>query len=173
MGEEFEVTRDLVVHVKGDTVPVAMTSQLALSGWAGGQAMEWAAPSGEDLTVRASDGFASGFMLWGSNETSDNHTSMTRNQLYYGFATMCLGGWFIDTLTFERYTYASRQAGPLVPLVYKPETPLKFSLTGKWTPEDELDLSGNPRGPNPNVYGYVTRIPSTWSDGYLGVQTFL
>lgn len=136
--------------------------------------MTWTSPyPGEELTVRASTGIANGFMLWGSNEVDDAYTSLTQNQVYYKYGTLCLGGWFIDTLTFERYTYASRQAGPLVPLVYSPETPLRFSLAGKWTPEDEILLSGDPRGSNPNVYGYVTRAPSVWTEGYLGVQTFL
>jgi hypothetical protein len=162
------------VLVKGDTLPVFLDPSLRLSGWSGGQGLQWAVPLAEgELTVKSSTGFASGFMLWGSSETGDQHTTLTQSQIYYRVGTMCLGGWFIDTTTFERYTYASRQAGPLVPIVYQPEMPLRFSLAGKWTPEDEWTLSGDPRGSNSNVYGYVTRAPSSWSDGYLGIQTFL
>lgn len=156
--------------VKGDTLPVFLDPSLRLSGWSGGQGLQWAVPLAEgELTVKSSTGFASGFMLWGSSETGDQHTTLTQSQIYYRVGTMCLGGWFIDTTTFERYTYASRQAGPLVPLVYQREDRLLFGLSGLFTREDEWSLSGDPRAPNTFFSGTVIQPPA--SDGYMLIQT--
>jgi hypothetical protein len=167
---ELPRTRDCIVQVKGDTLPVVVHETLVTSGWLGGQGMSWVPSSRDDLLVGVTDGNACGFMLWGSDETSDQYTAMTRNQPYYRSATMCFGGWQIQTGTYERYTYASRVSGPLVPLVYQSSARLRFSLRGYWTVEDEWSLSGDPRAPNSYYTGYVSQVPSQVSGYYLGVQ---
>ena len=167
---ELARTRDCIVLVKGDTQPVVVGSDLATTGWQGGQGVSWSLTVKDDFLVGPSDGNACGFMLWGSDESSDQYTSMTRNQPYYKFATLCFGGWQIQTRTFEQYTYASRQAGPLVPLTYLPSDRLRFSLRGYWTKEDEWTLSGDLRAPNSYYAGYVSQVPSLLSGYYLGVQ---
>lgn len=167
---ELARTRDCIVLVKGDTQPVVLAASLSLSGWQGGQGVSWTATTKDDFVVGPSDGNSCGFMLWGSDEPSDQFTAMTRNQPYYKYATLCFGGWQIQTRTFETHTYASRQAGPLVPLVYQASDRLRFSLRGYWTKEDEWTLSGDPRAPNSYVVGYVSQIPTALSGYYLGVQ---
>ena len=163
-------TRDCVVLVKGDTFPVVVGDSLVLTGWKGGQGVAWLSTSKDEFIVGPTDGNPCGFILWGSDETSDQFTAMTRNQPYYRFATLCFGGWQLYTTTYERYTYASRQAGPLVSISYNPSDRLFFSLRGYWTKEDEWTLSGDPRAPNPWTSGYVSHVPSTMTGFYLGVQ---
>jgi hypothetical protein len=167
---DFPRTRDCIVLVKGDTIPVVIGESLVSTGWLGGQGVSWVSGSKDDLMVGPTDGNACGFLWWGSDEASDQFTSMTRNQPYYRFGTLCFGGWQIQVRTYEQYTYASRVSGPLVPLVYSPSDRLRFSLRGYWTVEDEWSLSGDLRAPNSYYVGYVSQAPSVSSGYYLGVQ---
>lgn len=167
---ELSRTRDCIIQLKGDTLPVVVADSLVTAGWIGGQGVSWVASSKDEFTVGPTDGNACGFLWWGSDESSDQYTSMTRNQPYYQFATLCFGGWQLQTRAYERYTYASRQLGPLVPLVYSPSDRLRFSLRGYWTKEDEWTLSGDARAPNSYITGYVSQVPSAVSGYYLGVQ---
>jgi len=120
--------RDCIILAKGDAYPVTVDSILATQGWRGGQAVQWVGSSLDEFLVTQSDGYYAGFMLWGSSESGDQLTSMTANQPYYRFGTVGAGGWHILTTTFERYTYASRQSGPFVPIVYHACDRLLFSL---------------------------------------------
>ena len=173
MPEQFR-TRDCVVLVKGDTYPVAISAQAAASGWKGGQAVNWVSSVKDEFAVGLSDGEFGGFMLWGSDESSDQYTAMARNQPSYLFSVMGAGSWVIMTSTYERYTYASRQAaGPLVPITYNFNDSLLFSLRGYFTKEDEWTASGDPRSPNDNFVGYVVQGPQTNSEGYITLQTTL
>jgi hypothetical protein len=167
---EFPRTRDCIVTVKGDTIPVVVGESLVSSGWVGGQGVSWASGSKDELTVGPTDGDACGFLWWGSDESSDQFTSMTRNQPYYRFGTLCFGGWQLQVRAYEQYTYASRQAGPLVSLVYSPSDRLRFSLRGYFTKEDEWAITGDPRGTNTFYVGYVSQVPSPMTAGYIGVQ---
>lgn len=168
---EVARSRDVVVLVKGDTIPVTVGETTALLGWSGGQGVRWTTPSKDEFTVELSDGVNFGFMLWGSDETADQYVSTTRNQAHYRFATVGVGGWHILTSTYERYTWASRQVGPLVPLTFVESDRLVFSLRGYWTTEDEWALSGDPRAPNDRFAGVVTQAPGPTS--FLGIQTQL
>jgi hypothetical protein len=167
---ELPRSRDCVVLVKGDTLPVVVGEDLAVSGWLGGQGVRYIDPLGDDLTVGASTGSGVGFLLWGSNESADQFTSTTRSQPYYRFATLCFGGWQILTSTYEKYTYTSRQSGPLVEVVYNHGDRLRFSLRGYFTKEDEFTLSGDPRAPNSLLVGYVSQVPSAITSNYMGIQ---
>lgn len=172
---ELERSRDCIILRKGDTISVVLDDALVSSGWVGGQGVSWspAVADKDTPTVMLTDGNPSGFLLWGSDESSDQFTAMTRNQPYYQFSTMGFGGWFFYTTSFEQFTYASRQSGPLVPLVYEPNDRLRFSLRGLWTKEDEWTASLDPRAPNPWVVGSVAHVPSSLTNNYMGVQTFL
>ncbi len=164
-------TRDCIVHFKGDAYAVAVTQEMRDNGWAGGQGVQWADSARDEFLVTQSDGLYGGFLLWGSDETSDALTSMTRNQPLYGFAVLCAGGWLMSTTTFEQYTYASRQSGPLVALTYTPGTRLRFSLRGYWTTEDEWTLSSDPRGSNQFYIANIVQGPSAMNNNYLVMQT--
>lgn len=162
--------RECIILVKGDAYPVTVDDILSVQGWKGGQAVQWVGSLQDELLVTQSNGYYAGFMLWGSNESSDQFTSMTQNQPYYRFGTVGAGGWHILTTTFEQYTYASRQSGPLVPIVYHASDRLLFSLRGYWTSEDEWSLSGDPRAPNDYFIGFVTQAPSALTNFYMGIQ---
>jgi hypothetical protein len=156
--------------MKGDAYPVTVSAAMAAGGWQGGQGVQWVASPKDEFLVTYSDGFYAGFMLWGSDEEGDRFTAMTRNQPFYRFATAGAGGWHISTRTFEKYTYASRQAGPLVPITYSASDRLVFSLRGFLTKEDEWSLSGDPRAPNTYYIAFVSQAPSAATEFYLGVQ---
>ena len=176
LSTELFRTRDCVVFVKSETLPVSVDTGMITSGWTGGVGVTFAPITQDEILVTRSNGLGGGFMLWGSDESSDQYTSMTESQPYYGYATMGMGAWLIATVSFERYTYASRSGmGPLVPLLYSSSDRLLFSLRGYWTNEDEWSLSGDPRAPNDNVVGFVAQPPVVSPTGifYLTVQTDL
>lgn len=163
--------RDCVVLLKGDCYTVAVDPLLAASGWRGGQGIQWT-PSPKDLpTVKQSDGYYAGFALWGSDESADQLTAMTRQLPTYQYLVLGAGGWLIATTSYEQYTYASRiGGGPLVPITYYASDRLVFSLRGYFTKEDEWTLSGDPRAPNSYYIAFVAQAPSTVTDNYMTVQ---
>jgi hypothetical protein len=169
---ELVRSRDVVTLVKGQTFPVGLSTGLLTSGWAGGQGVMWIDSPYDIFVVDYSDGTPNGFLLWGSNEAADQFTAYTGNQPTYDFAVLCYGSWLISTSTYEKYTYASRLAGPpYVPITYNPSDRLLFSLRGLWTKEDEWTLSGDPRAPNRFYVGYVTEVPGPNNNQYLTFQT--
>lgn len=168
--EQFR-TRDSVILHKGDPLPVTVNDAMAVGGWLGGQGVCWTQAARDEFMVGYSDGSYGGFLLWGSDESSDQFTAMTRNQPSYRFGVMAVGGWLFMTSTYERYTYASRVSGPLVPIAYNANDKLRFSLRGYWTKEDEWTLSGDPRAPNTNYVGYVVQVPAAVTNNYLTIQT--
>ena len=169
---DFPRTRDCIVLFKGDAYPVTISEEMAVGGWVGGQGVKWAPSAKDEFLVTYSDGLYAGFMLWGSNESSELFTGMTQNQVTYRFGTCCAGGWQISTIAYERYTWESRQGpGPLVEIEYHASDRLVFSNRGLWTTEDEFTLSHDPRAPNDYYIAFVSQAPSIASSWYLGVQT--
>jgi hypothetical protein len=125
----------------------------------------------DEFCVTYSDGHYGGFLLWGSDESSDAWTAMSGQQLAYGYAIICAGGWLISTSTYEKYTYASRvSGGPLVPITYAAGTRVVFSLRGYWTNEDEWTQSGLPV-PNTFYLAYVVQAPRAENNYNLMLQT--
>lgn len=168
---ELPRTRDCIAMFKGDAYPVTVSDEMAALGWRGGQGVKWKASPKDEFLVTFSDGLYAGFMLWGSDESSDKFTASTLNQPTYRFGTCCAGGWLIATDAYERYTWASRQAGPLVEIVYEASDRLVFSNRGFWTKEDEWTLSGDPRAPNSYFIGFVTQPPTADNKFYMTIQT--
>lgn len=167
---EIPRTRDVIIFDKGKTFTVNLTQEMVSGGWKGGQGVQYVSAQNEEPYVTYSSGIAAGFLLWGSDEVSDDFTAMTRNQPTYAFATMGAGAWLMSTATYEEFTYASRIGpGPLVPIVYNPSDRLYFSLRGLWTKEDEFVLSGDPRAPNV-IIGSVSQAPSPGWDNYMTIQ---
>ncbi len=168
---EIARTRDVIIFDKGKAFTVNVDLTMAVNGWQGGQGVQYTPPPLDEPFVTFSDGYAAGFVLWGSDESSDEFTSMTRNQPTYKFVTIGAGSWVIATRTFEQFTYASRTGGgPLVPIVYNASDRLVFSLRGLWTKEDEWTLSGDPRAPNKFYLGYVIQTPIPARDNYMTIQ---
>lgn len=170
MSELFR-TRDCVVLFKGDAYTVSLSTALCNNGWAGGQGVMWEDSALDEFRVTFSNGLYGGFLLWGSDESSDQYVSFLKNQVVIGAGVICLGGWLITTSTYEKYTYASRTGGgPLIPIVYQEGLRLRFSLRGLWTIEDEWNLL-NPLTSNPYFIGSVTQAPKASNNNYLGIQT--
>ena len=171
---ELDRTRDVVILTPGRRTTLAVTPAVALVGWAGGTGFMWFDAPGDELMVTISDGErGAGFALWGSDEDSDVLTSMTEQQPHYQYAVIGSGGFLLSTRTFEQYTWASRNAGPLVPITYAPGETLYWSLRGWFTNEDEWTASGDPRAPNTNAVANVVQAPSAVTHNYLTVQTIL
>jgi hypothetical protein len=166
-------SRDAVVFFYGDRQPVTVSSAMVVGGWPGGQGVQWANTAADVRMVTYSTGLYGGFLIWGSDEVGDRFVSMTQTQVVYATATMFSGGCLMSTTSYERYTYASRTGGgPLVPIIYKINDPLYFSLRGLWTSEDELTLSLNPLAPA-FFTGFVAQLPKNSNRYYLGIQTSL
>lgn len=164
--------RDCIIFCKGPAHNIAVDQNLIAGGWPGGQGVQWTNVADDEPTVTYSAGLFGGFLIWGSNESADQFTAMTGNQLTYGHAVMMAGRAVISTSSYERYTYASRLAGPLVHLVYTAHQPLYFSLRGLWTNEDEMTLSGAPLAPAVHT-GFVCQLPKAVNEFFLGVHTRL
>lgn len=164
-------TRDVVVLRKDANVPVAVDSQLVQAGWPGGQGVTWVDHPHDFFKVGFSDGEFGGFLLWGSDEDSDQYISMTGNQPKYEFAVLCMGSWLFATTSYERYTLQSRTAGPLVENTWSVGQKLRFSLRGLWTPQDEWTISGDPRAPNEWFVGAVAQVPRADNNNYVTIQT--
>jgi hypothetical protein len=169
--KNFPRDRDCYVLSKGDAYPVAVSQTMRTNGWQGGQGVQWVDSPQDEFRVTYSDGLYGGFLLWGSDESSDKFASLTGNQPLYGFGTLCAGGWLIATRTFERYTYASRLAGPLVENSYVVGERLVFSLRGWFTRQDEWTITADPRGANTYFIASVVQIPSVDNDFYITLQT--
>ncbi len=166
-------SRDCVIFGKGPAHNVAVDDNLIAGGWPGGQGAQWVASEADEPTVTYSSGLFGGFLIWGSDESADQYTAMTGNQLVYGHAVMMTGRAVISTSSYERYTYESRiGGGPLVPLIYTAQQTLYFSLRGLWTYEDELVLSGSPLQPA-RLTGVVCQVPKIINEFFLGLQTRL
>ncbi len=166
-------TRELVILTKGRTFTPVLGPAMVLSGWRGGQGVRWISSSIRDefIVELADGGDAAAFMIYGSDEPSDQYTSMTLNQVVYAAGTMMYGRALVETTTYEHFTYVSRTGpGPLVPIVYAENEPLLFSLRGYWTTEDEWSLSGDLRAPNEHHVGLVVKAPSTVTSDYLAIQ---
>lgn len=165
-------SRDCVVFLKGDSQTVVVSQNMVTLGWPGAQGVQWSGSTVDERVVTFSSGLFGGFLIWGSNESGDDYAAQTRNQPYYRFATLLTGSNVIATSSYERYTFASRTAGPLVPLVYTAQNLLYLSRRGLWTKEDEMTLDGDPLAPAVSV-GVVTQVPKALNRQFLGVQTFL
>jgi hypothetical protein len=170
---ERAYTRDVVVLVKDLTYPCRVTAAMSAAGWPGGQGVVWAPTGSDEFLLDFSDGLPAAFLLWGSNEDSDQFVAYTGSQPRYGYAVACVGTWIIATRTFEQYTLQSRLVPPLVENVYIPGTHVKFSLRGLCTSQDEWTISGDPRAPNDNVVGSVIQAPNPSNNNYLMLQTFI
>ena len=163
----------MVVLTSDLSFPVRVDAAMASAGWPGGQGITWVASGSDDFTCTFSDGHHAPFLLWGSNEESDQLIAYTGNQPRYRFGVACMGTWIIATSTFERYTLQSRLAPPLVENTFTPGTQLWYSLRGYFTPQDEWDISGDPRAPNVFAIGTIIQSPNPQNDYYLMLQTVI
>lgn len=172
--------RDCVPFHKGDSMPIKIDAAMASSGWTGGTFVRWVSDGTGEPCVTRADGRYCGFTPWGSSESADQYTSMTTAFSKYQYITLFFGGNFMATRSYEKYTYASRHAGPLVPLVYTPQQFLYVSENGYITCEDESDPAVNAGGLFPDgtpitvrflYFGLCAAPPSDATYQYLLCQT--
>lgn len=165
---------------KGDTMPIKISAALAARGWVGGSFVRWVDDGSGEPCVDIANGTYCGFFPFGSNESADQYTAITQSNPKYKIASMFFGGNFLATISYERYTYASRHAGPLVPLVYKVQQFLYVSENGLLTNEDESAPAVNPGGLFPDgtpittpflYFGICSLPPSAVTNNYLYCQT--
>jgi len=168
MAEIFR-SRDCIVFAKDDSFTVAVDEAMVAAGWPGGQGVQWTGSSKDEFIVTFARGQFGGFLVWGSDEEGDDFASSTRNQPHYRFATMFAGSVLLATSSFERFTYASRQTPPLVPLSYGVNDPLYLSIRGLGTKEDELTATGAPEAPAP-IAGFVAQMPKSLNNFFIGIQ---
>lgn len=172
-GMDLIRSRDCHVFFKAETYTVVPDAAMLEAGWPGGQGVQWVDSTRDEFTVTFSSGLFGGFLIWGSDESADQHVATTRNQIVYPHAVMGAGNALISTSSYEKYTLASRLAGPpFVPLVYAPHDPVYFSLRGLWTKEDELTITADPRAPA-FFCGFVMQVPKDNNQSFLGIQTSL
>ena len=163
-------SRDVTLFTHGDRQPVIVSPAMFSVGWSGGQGVQWVDSGTSERMVTFSSGMYGGFLWMGSDETGDQFLATSGSQSKYFYATMYSGGCIMSTSTYEKYTYASRLGGPLVPLVYNVNDLLFFSLRGRFTKENELDLTADPRG-SAFFSGIVAQIPKASNNYFLGIQT--
>lgn len=172
-GIDMVRARDCTLWVKAESYTAVVDQSMVSGGWPGGQGVRWEDSTINEPIVTYSDGRRGGFLIWGSDESADQYTSMTEQQTTYQYAVVIYGSALISTSTYETYTYASRTGGgPLVPLVYTPNARLYFSSRGYWTLEDELTLSGSPYAPA-HPAGVVAQTPKPVNEFFLGIQSTL
>ena len=170
--------RDCILFFKSDSHVVTVGDEMLAGGWAGGQIATWKDVGTDERTVTYSNGYYGGVLIWGSNESADQWTAMTGQQLTARTAVMFAGGNLLSTSSYERYTWTSRRdhainpANPLIPIIYQPNSILFASLRGLWTTEDELSLSGSLLAPC-FFTGMVLQVPKLLNNYFLGVQTGL
>jgi hypothetical protein len=168
---EIVRNRDVVIFIAGDRQTVIVDQAMVDLGWPGGQGVQWVSSSLQYNVVTFSTGLYGGFMLWGSDESADQYTSMTNQPTTYKYGVMMSGRALMSTSTYEQYTYASRTGGgPLVPIVYHCGDLVYFSKRGFFTNEDELTITHDPLAPGFFV-GFVAQIPKVLNSYYLGLQT--
>lgn len=165
--------RDCTVYFKGDSQTVIVSDSLVASGWPGGMGVQWVDAGVVDTRmVERSTGLYGGFLIWGSDEDADKNLSSSGQMPLIRYATMLSGGSLMHTVTYERYTWASRQVGGQAPITYKIQEPLYFSSRGYWTNENEMALRGDPLG-SAFFAGFVAQVPKQSNQWRLGIQTGL
>ena len=70
-------TRDVIIFDKGKTFTVNLSQTMVSQGWKGGQGVQYTTPQYDEPYCTFSNGVGCGFLLWGSNESSDQYTAMT------------------------------------------------------------------------------------------------
>jgi len=177
-----ELSRDLVILYKGDTITAQVRDDMAAAGWAGGQFGRWVVDASGFPTLALADGRYCGFFLFGSSEAGDQYTAMTEQNPHYKYVVLGFGGNVFYTRTFEQYGYLARHGlGPMVPLSYEPQQILYVSENGKITPENESDLAtygihNFPDGtPVPDMsftfFGICAVPPMAKTNQYMCIQT--
>lgn len=176
-----ELSRDMVLMVKGDSMTVVLDPSLVASGWTGGTFAKYTTTLTGFPTIAKSDGRYCGFFLFGSDEEADQLTGMELQNVVYSYAVLQFGGNVAYLRHYEKFGYAARHGGPQVALVYTPNQLLYVSENGLVTNENESDLGvfgahnfpdGTPVVDKSFIaFGLCFAPPSALTSDYIGIQT--
>jgi len=177
---------DLDVHRQGDKFNVTPGPELRASGWRAGQWVMYATtqvPSVAEFTVEKSNGiYATGFLLFGSEDYSNPRQSTYRNYTSYqmlggpgatasgaGVSTIVAGGGRFLFRLYETIALDGAGARTGGPATYNVNLPLKVSENGILCQDSDADLLLATGGTEVLVVGVCSKAPTT-EDPRLGLD---
>lgn len=176
------LNRDCAVLHKGIMWTPKLSANLIKRGWQGGEMARFVDDGSGEPVIDIGNGIFSGFMPFGSNESGDQWTAMTGQNVRYGYAVMYFGGNIYYTQVYETQTYKSRHGlSATTYQTYTPNQPLYCSENGRITGEDESNTAVNPGHLFPdgtpivlpfNSFGICMAVPGGTENGnYIGVAS--
>ena len=175
-------TEDLVVMKHGDRSPVTAGPELRRTGWKAGFWVKYVENENNaaEFTVELSDGvYATGFLMYGSEDYSDARQSNYRNFTSYqmrglnasasgaSVLTMVMGGGRFLFTQFEKNNLDA-QGARTIPATYALNDNLKVSENGLLCNDSDADLKAKTGGAIALLVGVCCKTPT--SDGKLGLD---
>ena len=183
MSTELNITsEDLVVMKHGDRSPVTAGANLRNSRWRAGVWVMYAENenSSAEFTVERSNGvYATGFLMYGSEDYTNARQSTYRNFTSYqqtgslasasgaSVLTMVMGGGRFLFTQFEEFRLDGN-GDRTIPANYQLNQNLKVSENGLLCNDDDADLIAKHGGLVALLVGVCCKTPST--DGKLGLD---
>lgn len=183
MSTELNITsEDLVVMKHGDRSPVTAGPILRSSRWRAGIWVMYAENenSAAEFTVERSNGvYATGFLMYGSEDYTNARQSTYRNFTSYqqtgvlasasgaSVLTMVMGGGRFLFTQFEAFRLDA-QGNRTIPANYQLNQDLKVSENGILCNDDDADLIAKHGGPVALLVGVCCKTPGT--DNKLGLD---
>jgi hypothetical protein len=183
MSNELNITsEDLQVMKHGDRSPVTAGASLRASGWKAGVWVKYVEDenTASEYTVALSDGvYATGFLMYGSEDYSNARQSTYRNFTSYqqtgplasasgaAVLTMVMGGGRFLFTQYERFNLDGN-GNRTIPANYQLNENLKVSENGLLCNDGDAALLAKTGGAISLVVGVCCKTPST--DGKLGLD---
>ncbi len=183
MSIDLNITsEDLTVMKHGDRSPVTAGSILRRSRWKAGIWVKYVENenSASEFTVERSQGvYATGFLMYGSEDYTDARQSNYRNFTSYqqtgplasasgaSVLTMVMGGGRFLFTQFEEFRLDA-QGNRTIPANYQLNQDLKVSENGILCNDDSADLIAKHGGPVALLVGVCCKTPG--NDGKLGLD---
>lgn len=181
----LDLTDDLVIFYRGDSMPVAVGPELRRTGWPGGQWVMFVPPTGiDEFLVEASDGsnvcgcllFPSENYTPGEMEGAQNNYTGQPHRTELGASSgastvsILMGS---NRLLFKRFeTEALDADGDRVagPITYELNKPLYISENGLLCNDDTDNLQAAGVA-TPQVVGICSAVPAARNNNRLGLDT--
>ena len=183
MSTDLNITsEDLVVMKHGDRSPVTAGPILRRSRWKAGIWVKYAENenTAAEFTVERSQGaYATGFLMYGSEDYTNARQSTYRNFTSYqqtgplasasgaSVLTMVMGGGRFLFTQFEEFKLDA-QGNRTIPANYQVNQDLKVSENGLLCNDDSADLIAKHGGATALLVGVCCKAPGT--DGKLGLD---
>lgn len=183
MSTDLNVTsEDLTVMKHGDRSPVTAGPVLRRTGWKAGVWVKYVENenNASEFTVELSEGvYATGFLMYGSEDYSNARQSSYRNFTSYqhtgiyasasgsAVLTMVMGGGRFLFTQFEEFNLDA-QGNRTIPANYQLNDNLKVSENGLLCNDSDADLIAKHGGAAALLVGVCCKTPA--SDGKLGLD---